>query len=221
MSRPMPVPHGTCLIWFDTEYTSLELEQARLAQVAMIVTDFEGRRVAPPELDFVTPVRLSARAPVSDFLARECPALVARCRAAGTPNVAAVDELLAARLEQILGPASARMADRPLLAGNSIHHDWWLARRYLPRFLARLHYRQLDVSTMKILWLNAGVGPEFKKEDPAQVLRYLPGWSLPAQASRHDALYDVLCSIAELNYYRQHLWPAGAGASTARLAQGR
>jgi len=217
----MPASPGARLVWFDTEYTSLELEQARLAQVAMIVTDFEGRRVAPPELDLVTPVHLSARTPVSDFLARECPALVVRCRAAGTPNAAAVDEQLAARLEEILGPTSARMAERPMLAGNSIHHDWWLARRYLPRFLARLHYRHLDVSTLKILWLNAGVGPEFKKEDPALVQRYLPGWSLPAPAGRHDALYDVLCSIAELNYYRQHLWPAGAEAIETRLAVGR
>jgi oligoribonuclease (3'-5' exoribonuclease) len=70
--------------------------------------------------------------------------------------------------------------------------------------VARLHYRQLDVSALKILWLGAGRGPEFKKEDAALVQQYLPGWNMPAQAQRHDALYDVLCSIAELNYYRQH-----------------
>jgi len=204
----MPAPRGTCLVWFDTEYTSLDLARARLAQVAMVVTDFAGRRVAPPELDCVTPVRLGPRAPVSEFLARECPALVAACRAPGAPSAAAVDRLLAARLAAILGPPAARMADRPILAGNSIHHDWWLARRDLPNFLARLHYRHLDVSTLKILWLNAGRGPEFQKEDPALVQQYLPGWQLPAGTGRHDAFYDVCCSIAELNYYRRHLLAA-------------
>ncbi|MCX6998457.1 MAG: exonuclease domain-containing protein [Kiritimatiellaeota bacterium] len=202
----MNTPHGSHLVWFDTEYTSLELEQAQLAQVAMIVTDALGRRVATPEQDLVTPVRLPADAPVSDFLARECPALIARCRAAEAPTVAAVDQQLAARLEELLGPVPDQVQLRPVLAGNSIHCDWWLARRFLPRFLARLHYRQLDVSALKILWLSAGLGPEFNKADPALLQKYLPGWTIPAQASRHDAWYDVACSVAELNYYRKNFF---------------
>ena len=60
----MNTVRGPYLVWFDTEYTSLDLEQARLAQVAMVVTDFEGRRIAPAEQDLVTPVRLPAEAPV-------------------------------------------------------------------------------------------------------------------------------------------------------------
>ena len=204
----MNTPHSSYLVWFDTEYTSLDLEQARLAQVAMVVTDPQGRRVASPEQDLVTPVRLPAGVPVSDFLARECPALVARCRADETPTVETVDQQLAARLEEILGPVPAQVKHRPVLAGNSIHCDWWLARRFLPRFLARLHYRQLDVSSLKILWVTAGLGPEFKKDDPALLQDYLPGWSAPTQASRHDAWYDVMCSLAELNYYRKNFLKA-------------
>jgi len=194
-------PH---LVWFDTEYTSLELEQARLVQVAMIVTDFQGQRIAPPEQDLVTPVRLPTDMPVSDFLAHECPQLVAQARAVEAPTVDLVDAMLVARLDELVGPPAAKVKDRPVLAGNTIHADWWLAERFLPRFIARLHYRHLDVSTLKILWLGGQCGPEFKKEDAALVQKYLPNWNVPAQAQRHDALYDVMGSIAELNFYRQH-----------------
>lgn len=200
----MQTQPGPRLVWFDTEYTSLELEQARLVQVAMVVTDFQGQRIVPADKDLVTAVRLPPAAPVSDFLAHECPVLVAQARAATTPDVVAVDTLLTARLDELVGPPAAKSKDRPILAGNTIHADWWLAERFLPRFIARLNYRHLDVSALKILWLHSGLGPEFNKADAALMQENLPGWNVPAQAQRHDALYDVMCSIAELNYYRRH-----------------
>jgi oligoribonuclease len=208
-NRRMQTPHGPRLVWFDTEYTSLELDQAQLVQVAMVVTDFEGRRIAPAAQDLVTPVRLPAEAPVSTFLLRECPALVTAARDAETPTVDLVDALLAARLDELLGPPAAKVKDRPILAGNTIHADWWLAEKFLPRFSARLHYRHLDISALKILWLGAQAGPEFDKADAALMRANLPGWDLPGAAQRHDALYDVKCSIAELNFYRKHFLRAG------------
>lgn len=203
-NRAMQTQSGPPLVWFDTEYTSLELEQAQLVQVAMVVTDFSGRRIAPAALDLVTSVRLPAGAPVSEFLAKECPALVTAARSDEAPTVDLVDALLAARLDEVLGPPAAKMKDRPILAGNTIHADWWLAEKFLPRFLTRLHYRNLDVSALKILWLGAQAGPEFNKADIALMRAYLPGWDLPETEKRHDALYDVMCSIAELNYYRKN-----------------
>lgn len=200
----MQTSSGPHLVWFDTEYTSLELEQAQLVQVAMVITDFSGRRIAPSAQDLVTSVRLPEDAPVSEFLAKECPALVTAARGDDAPTVDLVDALLAARLDELLGPPATKVKDRPILAGNTIHADWWLAEKFLPRFLARLHYRHLDVSALKILWLGAQAGPEFDKADIAQMRAHLPGWDLPATEQRHDALYDVMCSIAELNYYRKN-----------------
>ena len=203
-NRAMQTQSGPHLVWFDTEYTSLELEQAQLVQVAMVVTDFSGRRIAPPAQDLVTPVRLPTDAPVSDFLAKECPALVIAARSDEAPTVDLVDALLAARLDELLGPPAAKSKDHPILAGNTIHADWWLAEKFLPRFVTRLHYRHLDVSALKILWLGAKAGPEFDKSDIALMRANLPDWNLPATEQRHDALYDVMCSIAELNYYRKN-----------------
>lgn len=193
------------LVWFDTEYTSLDPEQARLIQVAMIVTDMQGNRIAPPEQDYVTPVRLSPDTRVSEFVAKECPGLVQQARAENAPAVEEVDHVLVARLDTLLGPKPAKIKDRPILAGNTIHADWWFAQRFLPGFLDRLHYRQLDVSTLKILWLDSKSGPEFDKENVDLLRDHLPGWTLPNKARRHDALYDVMASVAELNFYRRNM----------------
>lgn len=192
------------LVWFDTEYSTLELEQAHLLQVAMVVTDMQGRRIAAPEQDLVTAVHLPAGAPVSDFVAKECPDIVTQARSEKAPTVAEVDQLLASTLDALVGPMAAKIKDRPILAGNTIHADWWFAQKFLPQFLGRLHYRMLDVSSLKILWLDSKLGPEFEKENISLMQNYLPGWILPKQAKRHDALYDVMCSIAELNFYRQN-----------------
>lgn len=197
-------PEGKILIWFDTEYTTLDLEQSHLLQVAMVVTDINGHRIGTPDLDFVTPVRLPPGTPVSDFVAKECPDLVAQARSDSAPTPAETDRLLCERLEALLGPVPEKIKERPVLAGNTIHADWWLARRHLPQFINRLHYRNLDVSSLKLLWLQAGIGPEFDKGNAALMQDNLPEFTLPPNARQHDALYDVMCSIAELNYYRRN-----------------
>jgi len=200
----MNTPEGKTLVWFDTEYTTLDLEQAHLLQVAMVVTDIQGHRIGSPDLDLVTPVRLPPGTPVSDFVAKECPDLVTLARSSSAPTPAETDRLLCERLETLLGPVPTKIKNRPVLAGNTIHADWWMARRHLPLFINRLHYRNLDVSSLKLLWLQAGIGPEFDKENTALMQANLPGFTLPPNTKRHDALYDVLCSIAELNFYRKN-----------------
>lgn len=193
------------LVWFDTEYTTLELEKAHLLQVAMVVTDTKGNRIAAPDQDLVTPVRLPEDAVVSDFVEKELADMVRQARSESAPTSDEVDLMLARRLDDLVGPVAAKVKNRPVLAGNTIHADWWMAKRFLPRFLERLHYRNLDISTLKLLWLDSHLGPELDKENIAALQEYLPGWTLPSGAKKHDALYDVMASIAELNYYRRNL----------------
>jgi oligoribonuclease len=200
----MKTSQSSFLVWFDTEYTTLNLDQARLLQVAMVITDMQGRRIAPPDQDFVTPVQIPPDFPVSDFVAKECPDLVSLARTEPTPTAEAVDIMLTARLDSLLGPAPEKIKDRPILAGNTIHADWWMAEKFLPRFVARLHYRHLDISSLKVLWLDSKLGPEFDKGNTSLIQENLDGWTLPSGTKQHDALYDVMCSVAELNYYRRH-----------------
>ena len=96
------------------------------------------------------------------------------------------------------------MSGQPVLAGNSVHNDWFLMRRFLPLFGSRLHYRLLDVSTIKIQWMDWAGQEAFDKENTNLLNRYYPGEPLDA-ANAHDALFDIKASIAELAFYRAHL----------------
>lgn len=191
--------------WFDTEYSSLDLDTAVLLQAALIITDGSLKRVLPVEDDVRLVVRLAEGVGVSAWVTENLPDLVERCRSEGAVDIAGVDALLTACVDSA-GPLSGnRRAERPVLAGNSIHADWWLARRFLPNFLSRLHYRHLDVTALKLEWQRRG-GKEFDKENTKNVRKWFPEASIPAIESRHDAYYDVQASIAELAFYRKHLF---------------
>jgi len=190
-------------VWFDAEFTSLELDQARLLQVAVILTDTHLRRLHPPEADLNLCIRLEEGESVSPWVAENLPSLVERCRTDEAVSLEEADRQIASMLDQYCGTDN-EMADRPVLAGNSVHNDWFLMRRFLPKFGSRLHYRLLDVSTLKIQWLDWIGGEPFDKENPAALNRYFPEAEISA-ANAHDALFDIKASIAELAFYRANL----------------
>jgi oligoribonuclease len=103
------------------------------------------------------------------------------------------------RLVDFLKPIVAeRMAP---LAGNTVHQDRRFMARYMPAFDAYLHYRIVDVSTLK----------ELAKRWRPEVLQGI------AKEGRHEALADVYESIEELKHYRREFLredAAGTGAST-------
>jgi len=191
-------------VWFDAEFTSLELDQARLLQVAVILTDTELNRIAPPEADLNLCIRLEAGEQVSPWVAENLSGLVTQCRSGKAVTLGEADLQIAALLDQYCATPAAEMGDRPVLAGNSVHNDWFLMRKFLPEFGRRLHYRLLDVSTLKIQWMD-WVGQEpFDKESVEQLNQYFPGGGISA-ANAHDALFDIKASIAELAFYRSGL----------------
>ena len=81
--------------------------------------------------------------------------------------------------------------ERPVLAGNSIHQDRRFIRRYMPVLEKRLHYRMVDVSTVKELarrWFHEAIAKQ------------------PQKKETHRALDDIRESIDELRYYRHHIF---------------
>ena len=78
-----------------------------------------------------------------------------------------------------------------MLAGNSIHQDRRFIRRYMPALEKRLHYRMVDVSTIKELG---------RRWFPQLVARQ------PPKKETHRALDDIRESIDELRYYKQHIF---------------
>ena len=206
-NTPITMHRTTAYIWFDTEYSTLELDKARLLQVAMRITDADLEPMDPLRRDINVCVRLPDDATVSPWITENMPALVQRCRSAEAVDVTELDNQLVATLDRVVGVPGGEFKRRPILAGNSIHADWFLAQTFLPRFLDRLHYRHLDVTALKIQWQDwIGGADDFDKDDVALVQKYCPEPRVDDASKRHDAYYDVLASIAELNFYRQRLF---------------
>jgi len=95
--------------------------------------------------------------------------------------------------EQILAYLKAQGVEErtALLAGNPINNDRRFLRAQMPRLHEWLHYRSIDVSTIKML-----------------VCTWLPAIfeGVPAKAESHQAFADIEESIAELRYYQQHVF---------------
>jgi oligoribonuclease len=195
-------------VWFDTEYSCIEVEEAVLLQVAALVTDTSLQRVLPPEDDIRLTIRPPEDAKLSQWVEQNLPDLVRACRSEEALDIAEADDRLAAYVDAACGLPAEHQNRRPVLAGNSIHFDWWLVRRFLPRFLDRLHYRQLNVSTFNLEWKRLHPDEKFNKEDQEVIRTYFPEAFLTASDNRHDAYYDLQASIAELAFYRQHLLPS-------------
>jgi oligoribonuclease len=195
---------STAYVWFDTEFSSLELDEAQLLQVAVMLTDKDLKRMTPPEEDINFYIRLSDAVPLSAWVEKNLPDLVKKCRSREAVSIEEVDEKLTAFVDRWCGTPTKTIQKRPLMAGNSIHTDWMLARKFLPVFVSRLHYRLLDVSALKIQWFDLTDGREFSKDDAKTVKKYFPEADL-RRLRQHDAAYDIVASAAELAYYRAHM----------------
>ena len=195
---------STAYVWFDTEFTSLDLDEAQLLQVSVMLTDKDLKRLTPPEEDLNLYIRLSETEPVSAWVEKHLPDLLKKCRSRSAVPVEEVDAKLTAYIDRWCGTPTKTIQKRPLMAGNSVHNDWILSRKFFPVFTSRLHYRLLDVSALKIQWFDLTDGAEFKKDDPKVVKKYFPEADL-RRLRQHDAYYDIIASAAELAYYRQHM----------------
>ncbi len=188
-------------VWFDAEFTSLDLDRARLLQVAVIITDTDLNRLHSEEDDLNLCIRLEEGETVSPWVEENLSGLVSKCRSEDAVSVGEADRRIAALIDRCCGAAGESISERPVLAGNSVHNDWFLMRKFLPEFSTRLHYRLLDVSSLKIQWQDWKGGDAFDKENVALLNQYFPGGTIDA-ANAHDALFDIKASIAELAFYR-------------------
>jgi oligoribonuclease len=203
-----------CFVWFDTEYSELDIENASVLQAAVMITDEALRPLAPKGAPSLGPeerrthglslwASLDPAVQLSEFVRTQTD-LVDRCQRLGRP-LAEVDRLLCEWIDAVLGAPASAPRSRPLLAGNSVHLDWRLAARQLPGLLRRVHYRLHDVTMLKTEWREHLGGAKFDKDDEATIAAWFPGAELVA--GRHDAYYDVQASAAELAFYRAGLRP--------------
>lgn len=200
-------------IWFDTEFTSLDMNQARLLQVSMLATDISLNRLSSTDHDINLYISLDPSYPVSEWVEQNLSGILTACRSGNAVSLDTADRMLVEALDSI-GIPGLETGIKPMLAGNTIHMDLTLAKQFLPRFTTRLHYRMLDVSVLKVIWLDWLDGEVFDKDNVELLQSFLPdNCSLPAGSS-HDAYYDIHASLAELRFYREKLGLNKYGTAT-------
>ncbi len=175
------------LVWMDLEMTGLDPEHDVILEVASIVTDADLNVIA--EGPVIAIARTEAELAVMDdwnVKHHTASGLLARVRSAGISTTEA-EAVTLAFLERHVEKGQSP------LCGNTIWQDRRFLVRYMPTLESYLHYRMIDVSTIKELarrW-----SPDL-----------LGGFS---KANKHLALADIRESIAELAYYRTHFFKTG------------
>lgn len=181
------------IVWIDCEMTGLSLVTDALVEIAVVVTDSE-LRLLDEGLDLVVAPPPGALEQMVDVV-REMHAASGLLDA--LPDGLPLDDAAARVLDYIT--SFVPEPRRAPLAGNSIATDRAFLDRDMPAVSAHLHYRMIDVSSIKEL-----------------TRRWYPRvyFSSPPKQGGHRALKDILESIAELRYYRAALFPPEPGPDT-------
>src|SRR3954449_198047 len=182
------------LVWIDCEMTGLDLTKDKLVEVAVLVTDSELNAL-DPGLDLV----INAPDDVLDGMSEVVAEMHAKSGLtdavrASTLTVAEAEQQLLAYLKRFV--PERRSAP---LCGNSIATDRGFLARDMPELDDHLHYRMVDVSSVKEL-----------------ARRWFPRvyFAQPAKGLANRALADIIESVRELAYYRKTLFVPAPGPSS-------
>ena len=191
-------PLSRPLVWIDLEMTGLDPERHVIVEAAVLITDGSLEVVLEgPELVLAaSEADLAAMEPVVSEM-HAASGLTEEVRAADCTVADAEAALLDFVCAHVPQPRQAP------LAGNSVHADRAFLRAYMPALERHLHYRNVDVSTLK----------ELCKRWRPEVLA-----GAPDKTSGHRALSDIRESVAELRYYRDMLF-AEPAADAAHAGQ--
>jgi len=171
------------LIWVDMEMTGLDPERDVVIEIATVITDSNLNTLAEgPVIAIHQDNAVLSAMDEWNTTHHTHSGLVERVKASVHDAHSAARQTLAF-LQQWVPPGVSPMC------GNSICQDRRFMARYMPELEAYFHYRNLDVSTLKILMLRWR--PELEA-----------GFT---KASTHLALEDIRESIEEMRYYREHL----------------
>ncbi|MGN0065776.1 MAG: oligoribonuclease [Nocardioides sp.] len=182
------------LVWIDCEMTGLDLGADALIEVAALVTDFE-LNVLGDGVDVIIKPPAEALEQMDDFVRtmHETSGLLAELDN-GTTLADAEEQVLAYIREH------CPEGSRPPLAGNSVGTDGAFIARDMAALDAFLHYRIVDVSSIKELsrhWYPRAY------------------FASPAKKGNHRALADIQESIEELRYYRDAVFVPQPGPDSA------
>jgi oligoribonuclease len=177
------------LIWIDCEMTGLSLETDALVEIAVLVTDSELNLLGDG-INLVIHATDGQLEGMNDFVREMHTNSGLITEIPGGITVADAEAKIIAYLESV-----ATVAGKSPLAGNSVGVDRSFIDRDMPLLSKYLHYRTIDVSSVKEL-----------------ARRWYPKayFNAPAKTGNHRALGDIQDSIAELAYYRSAIFIAAS-----------
>ncbi|MFJ2552541.1 oligoribonuclease [Microbacterium sp. NPDC087591] len=181
------------LVWIDCEMTGLDLAIDELVEIAVVITDFELRPVDPGFQIVIRPSD-AALANMNDFVTsmHEKSGLITEI-----PLGVSLAEAEAQTLAYI--KRFVPLERKAPLAGNTIGTDRMFLAKYMTDVDQWLHYRNVDVSSIK----------ELSRRWYPRVF-----FQAPAKDGGHRALADILESIRELRYYREAVFVEEPGPSS-------
>lgn len=181
------------LVWIDCEMTGLELAVDELVEIAVVITDFELRPLDPGFQVVIKPSD-AALANMNDFVTKmhETSGLINEI-----PDGISLADAEAQTLEYI--KRFVPLERKAPLAGNTIGTDRMFLAKYMPQIDQWLHYRNVDVSSVK----------ELSRRWYPRVF-----FQAPAKDGGHRALADILESIREMQYYREAVFVSEPGPTS-------
>lgn len=186
------------LVWIDCEMTGLDLEADGLLEVAALVTD-ANLEVLGDGVDVVIKPTEAQLEHMGEFVTE-------MHRKSGLLPLLDEGAALADAEQQVLAYVREHCPNerKVPLAGNTIGTDRAFLAKYMPELEQHLHYRNVDVSSIK----------ELARRWYPKVL-----YKAPAKTGNHRALADIQESIEELRYYRDALFVAPPGPASEQLTE--
>lgn len=181
------------LVWIDCEMTGLDLAVDELVEIAVVITDFDLRLIDPGFQVVIKP-SAPALANMNDFVTNMHVASGLMEELPSGVSLEDAEEQTLAYIRRFVP-----MERKAPLAGNTIGTDRMFLAKYMPRIDQHLHYRNVDVSSIK----------ELSRRWYPRVF-----FQAPAKDGGHRALADILESIRELQYYREAVFVPAPGPSS-------
>jgi oligoribonuclease len=190
------------LVWIDCEMTGLDIERDALVEIACLVTDAE-LNLLDEGVDVIIKPPAEALAGMPEVVREMHTASGLLAELPGGVTVAEAQDIVLGYVRGHVGEPK-----RAPLCGNSIATDRWFIARDMPELDGYLHYRMVDVSSVKEL-----------------ARRWYPRtyFASPKKGGGHRALADIKESVQELRYYRATVFvpQPGPDSVTAREVAAR
>lgn len=192
-------PKNDRLVWIDLEMTGLDIHTHTIVEVAALVTDAD-LNIIGDGVDLVVHATEEELAKMDDFVTNmhASSGLTEEIRNS-TVSLAEAEDAVLDLIEKHCDP------EHPApLAGNSIATDRSFIREHMPRLDKALHYRMIDVSSLKEL---------ARRWEPRVY------YNQPDKGLAHRALADIIESIRELDYYRRAMLRTDVSTEEAEAAK--